>query len=197
VEERAFIRPSPRAGIWRRGAAHARNHSAVRGRRLRKLLVKRWRGPIGNRGPFDDGFLSAADAGRRRRRIAGIKRGIIEMIDGMVINKADGDNKRKAERARVEYSSALHLFPASADGWTPRVLTCSALQGEGVAESWDMVLDHRRQMEASGHLAARRSGQALEWMRELVGIALEDSFRGHAAVAARLPGLEEAVSRGQ
>jgi LAO/AO transport system kinase len=66
-----------------------------------------------------------------------------------------------------------------------------------VAESWDMVLDHRRQMEASGHLAARRSGQALEWMRELVGIALEDSFRGHAAVAARLPGLEEAVSRGQ
>jgi LAO/AO transport system kinase len=129
--------------------------------------------------------------------LQGIKRGIIEMIDGMVINKADGDNKRKAERARVEYSSALHLFPASADGWTPRVLTCSALHGEGVAESWDMVLDHRRQMEASGHLAARRSGQALEWMRELVGIALEDSFRGHAAVAARLPGLEEAVSRGQ
>ena len=63
--------------------------------------------------------------------LQGIKRGIIEMIDAMAINKADGDNRRKAERARIEYPSALHLFPASADGWTPRVLTCSALDGRG------------------------------------------------------------------
>jgi GTPase len=63
-----------------------------------------------------------------------LKRGIIEMIDGMAINKADGDNLRKAERARVEYAGALHLFPASSDGWTPQVLTYSALHGQGIEE---------------------------------------------------------------
>jgi len=129
--------------------------------------------------------------------LQGIKRGIIEMIDGMAINKADGDNKRKADRARIEYSNALHLFPASADGWTPRVLTCSAIEGAGVAETWDMVLEHRAQLEASGHLATRRSHQALEWMRELVSMGLEDSFRDHRGVSARLPRLEEAVGHGQ
>jgi LAO/AO transport system kinase len=164
----------------RRGAPHARNHPAVRGRRLRNVLVETV--GVGQSETavrsMTDFFLLLMLAGAGDE-LQGIKRGIIEMIDGMAINKADGDNKRKAERARVEYAGALHLFPAPADGWTPRVLTCSALHGEGVAESWDMVLDHREKLEASGHLAARRSGQALEWMRELVSIALEDSFRGH------------------
>ncbi len=121
--------------------------------------------------------------------LQGIKRGIIEMIDGMAINKADGDNRRKAERARVEYSGALHLFPASADGWTPRVLTCSALNGEGIAEIWDMVLEHRALAGSTGHLAARRSGQALEWMRELIATGPRRFFPRPCAVAARLPRL--------
>ena len=63
--------------------------------------------------------------------LQGMKRGIIEMLDGMAINKADGDNRQKAERARIEYAGALHLFPASADGWTPRVLTCSSTDKTG------------------------------------------------------------------
>jgi LAO/AO transport system kinase len=199
VEERAFIRPSP-----------ARGHLGGVARRTRETIL------LCEAAGFENVLVETVGVGQSETAVRsmtdfflllmlagagdelqGIKRGIIEMIDGMVINKADGDNKRKAERARVEFSNALHLFPASADGWTPRVLTCSALHGEGVAESWDMVLEHRAKLAASGHLAARRSGQALEWMRELVGIALEDSFRGHAAVAARLPNLEEAVSRGQ
>ena len=129
--------------------------------------------------------------------LQGMKRGIIEMLDGMAINKADGDNRAAAERARVEYAGALHLFPAPADGWTPRVLTCSALTGEGIAAVWDLILEHRRQMEVSGHLAARRSRQALEWMRELVALGLEDAFRRNAAIAARLPGLEDAVRQGR
>ena len=129
--------------------------------------------------------------------LQGMKRGIIEMLDGMAINKADGDNKRKAERARIEYSNALHLFPASADGWTPSVLTCSSLNGEGIAEVWQMVLDHRKLMEGNGLLAQRRSRQALEWMNELVMLGLEESFRADRAVAARLPRLQEEVRRGQ
>ena len=70
--------------------------------------------------------------------LQGMKRGIIEMLDGMAINKADGDNKPKAERARMEYAGALHLFPASADGWTPRVLDvlvdCRRRDRRGVAD---------------------------------------------------------------
>jgi LAO/AO transport system kinase len=126
-----------------------------------------------------------------------MKRGIIEMLDGMAINKADGDNKPKAERARIEYSGALHLFPASADGWTPRVLTCSAISKEGIAEVWQMVLDHRELLEGNGSLAKLRNLQALQWMNELTMLGLEELFRGNHAVARRLPLLSEDVHRGR
>ena len=128
--------------------------------------------------------------------LQGIKRGIIEMVDAMAINKADGENKPRAERARVEYSSALHLFPAPPSGWIPRVVTCSALTGEGVAEIWRMVLEHREQLESKGYLAQLRARQALEWMRELVSSGLEREFRKSQPVAQRLPDMEDAVSRG-
>ena len=75
--------------------------------------------------------------------LQGTKRGIIEMLDGMVINKTDGDHRERAQRARTEYASAPHLFPLSPDGWTPPVLTCSALQNEGIADVWKMVIRHR------------------------------------------------------
>ena len=123
--------------------------------------------------------------------LQGIKRGIIEMLDGMAINKADGDNRASAERARSEYSSALHLFPPRSDGWVPRVLTCSALTGESIPEVWQMVLDHRSQVKQ------RREQQALDWMRELITSGIEDSFRRSHAVSSRLPEITEAVSRGQ
>jgi LAO/AO transport system kinase len=132
--------------------------------------------------------------------LQGMKRGIIEMLDGMAINKADGDNQAKAERARIEYAGALHLFPASADGWTPRVLTCSAIAKtaqEGIAEVWRMVLDHRQLLEGNGFLAKRRNQQALEWMNELTMLGLEDLFRRNRAVAGRLPLLREEVHGGR
>ena len=119
------------------------------------------------------------------------------MLDGMAINKADGDNKVKAERARVEYANALHLFSASAGGWTPSVVTCSSRTGEGVPAVWQMVLDHRRQLEGNGFLAQLRSLQALEWMRELMMLGLRESFAADPAVSARLPLLQEEVQRGR
>jgi LAO/AO transport system kinase len=128
--------------------------------------------------------------------LQGIKRGIIEMVDAMVINKADGDNVGKAERARVEYRNALHLFPASPDGWSPKVLTASALTNKGVKEVWDVVLEQRSLLERNGFLRQRRSLQALDWMRELVFLGLEEMFQTNPAVAARLPRLEKAVQNG-
>lgn len=128
--------------------------------------------------------------------LQGIKRGIMEMIDAMVINKADGDNKPKAERARIEYASALHLFPASADGWFPQVLTCSSLTGEGVADVWEQVLSHRAQLKANGHFLERRRRQALEWMQELIRMGLEDLFHTDPRVRQRLAPMSEEVRRG-
>ncbi|WP_396627682.1 methylmalonyl Co-A mutase-associated GTPase MeaB [Luteitalea sp.] len=129
--------------------------------------------------------------------LQGIKRGIIEMVDAIAINKADGDMRARADRARGEYRAALHLFPAPADGWVPPVLTCSALAGEGIAELWDVVIAHHAHLEANGSFARRRSQQALAWMRELVATGLETAFRAHPDVAAGLPPLESAVAEGR
>ncbi|MGB9609574.1 MAG: methylmalonyl Co-A mutase-associated GTPase MeaB [Bryobacteraceae bacterium] len=128
--------------------------------------------------------------------LQGIKRGIMEMVDAIAINKADGDNRARAERARAEYASALHLFPPAPGGWTPRVLTCSALTGEHVADLWDLVLEHRALMKSNGHFQERRREQALEWMQELVRDGLIEMFERDPRVAARLPRLREEVRRG-
>jgi LAO/AO transport system kinase len=109
--------------------------------------------------------------------LQGIKRGIIEAADGIAVNKADGDNRPKADRARIEYASALHLLMTPPDGWKPSVVTCSALTGEGIAEIWQLILEHRRQLEGSGAFAERRARQALDWMQELVMLSCSGSSR--------------------
>jgi LAO/AO transport system kinase len=199
VEERAFIRPSPSRGHL--GGVARRTRETIllcEAAGYRNILVETV--GVGQSETavrsMTDFFLLLMLAGAGDE-LQGMKRGIIEMLDGMAINKADGDNKPKAERARMEYSSALHLFPASADGWTPVVSTCSALSGEGIAEIWQMVLNHRQLVERNGFLAQRRSHQALEWMHELVMLGLRESFRADRAVAERLPLLQEEVRRGQ
>ncbi len=128
--------------------------------------------------------------------LQGIKRGIMEMVDAIAINKADGDNRARAERARAEYASALHLFPAAPGGWTPRVLACSALEGGNIRELWELVLEHRAVTKASGYFQERRREQALEWMQELVHGGLAEMFERDPRVAARLPRLREEVRRG-
>jgi LAO/AO transport system kinase len=199
VEANAFIRPSP-----------ARGHLGGVARRTRETLLLCEAAGYQNVlvetvgvgqsetavRSMTDFFLLLMIAGAGDE-LQGIKRGIIEMLDGMAINKADGDNKPKAERARIEFSNALHLFPASQDGWVPRVLTCSSITGEGIREVWHMVLEHRRLLESNGHLAERRSLQALQWMNELVLLGLGDLFRSDPSVAARLPALQAAVRQGR
>jgi LAO/AO transport system kinase len=199
VEERAFIRPSP-----------ARGHLGGVARRTRETILLCEAAGYHNIlvetvgvgqsetavRSMTDFFLLLMLAGAGDE-LQGVKRGIIEMLDGMAINKADGDNRLKAERARIEYAGALHLFPASPDGWTPRVLTCSALAKEGLAEVWQMVLDHRALVEGNGSLARLRNLQALEWMDELTLLGLEDLFRATPAVTRRLPALREEVRRGR
>jgi LAO/AO transport system kinase len=199
VEDQAFIRPSPArghlGGVTRRTRETMLLCEAAGYRNILVETVGVGQSETAVRS-MTDFFLLLMLSGAGDE-LQGMKRGIIEMLDGMAINKADGENRAAADRARHEYANALHLFPASPDGWTPRVLTCSSTEGEGIAEVWQMVLDHRHHLESNGHLAERRSRQALAWMHELMTLGLEQSFRADAAVSARLPELFAEVSRGR
>jgi LAO/AO transport system kinase len=125
--------------------------------------------------------------------LQGIKRGIIEMVDGIVINKADGENLREARRAQSQFETALRMFAPNRQGWQARVLTCSALENTGIRESWQMILDHRAHQEAGGHMERRRQAQALNWMHELISTGLYEIFQNAATVQERLAGLERSV----
>ncbi len=129
--------------------------------------------------------------------LQGMKRGILEMTDLIAITKADGDNRPRAERARFEYESALHLFPAAADGWNPPVMVCSAFTREGVPELWQRVLEHRSLMEANGWLERRRQEQALLWMQDALLFALEQDVRRDALVGDRLTAMRQDVLHGR
>ena len=199
VEEKAFIRPSPSQGHLGGVARHTRETMLLcEAAGYRNILVETV--GVGQSETavrsMTDFFLLLMLAGAGDE-LQGMKRGIIEMLDGMAINKADGDNKLKAERARSEYAGALHLFPASNDGWTPRVLTCSSTTGAGIEAVWQMVLDHRALLEGNGYLVRNRNAQALEWMEELTMSGLDEIFRGDRAVAGRLPTLQEEVRQGR
>jgi LAO/AO transport system kinase len=199
LEDKAYIRPSPSRGHLGGVARRTRETMLLcEAAGYRNVLVETV--GVGQSETavrsMTDFFLLLALAGAGDE-LQGIKRGIIEMIDGMAINKADGENKRRAERARVEFAGALHYFAASPDGWTPRVLTCSALDGTGIPEVWEMVLEHAAHLGANGFLVRRRSRQSLEWLKELIAAGLQASFVAQPKVAARLPHLEAAVAEGE
>jgi LAO/AO transport system kinase len=100
--------------------------------------------------------------------LQGIKRGIMEMADAIVINKADGNNLQKARRAQAEFANALHLFPPSDSGWVPLVKTCSSLYGTGVDEIWEMLGAYRAFVSEKGYLHKRRQEQSKYWMYETI-----------------------------
>ena len=125
--------------------------------------------------------------------LQGIKKGIIELADAMVVNKADGETKTVAERTRGEYAGALELIRPTTPTWRPRALTASALERNGIAEIWALVLEHRELLTESGELESKRLEQARAWMWRLVEDGLSRSFREHPGVAARISELERRV----
>jgi GTPase len=129
--------------------------------------------------------------------LQGIKRGILELADLIAINKADGDNRPAAERARAEFESALHILrPAGDDQWTPKVVTSSAITGDGLDEIHNIIVEHRRLMESNGQLEATRRGQALHWMWSLVDQGVRAAVRQHPEVMSRIEDLERDVVDG-
>jgi LAO/AO transport system kinase len=130
-------------------------------------------------------------------QLQGIKKGVLELADAVVINKADGDNLQRAEKARREYEAALHLLNPASPTWSPPVRTCSALTLTGIDAVWDLVCDHRDKLAATGELAEKRRGQALDWMWALVEEGLRNRFQRHPGVQARLPDLGREVATGR
>lgn len=128
--------------------------------------------------------------------LQGIKKGLLELADMIVVNKADID-KAAAERAARVYRDALHILEPASPHWSPPVLTASGLVGEGVAEVWAQVEAHKAALSASGERAGRRATQQVRWMWSLIEEALGAAFRSDAAVMAALPALERAVAEGR
>jgi LAO/AO transport system kinase len=129
--------------------------------------------------------------------LQGIKKGILELADAIVINKADGDNIEKAKAAKNEYESALHLIESKSSLWSVPVLTCSALTLEGLEDVWKMILEHRKKLTDAGELGDKRRLQAIDWMWSLVEERLKDRFFKDPRVAEKLADIVGAVENGE
>ena len=196
VDERAFVRPSP-----------ARGHVGGVAPRTREAMV------LCEAAGYQTVLVETVGVGQSETAVRnltdvfvllllpgagdelqGLKRGIVEMADLLAITKADGATRAAADRAREDYARALHLFPPSADGWTPSVVSTSALDGVGIGELWERILAHQVHAEAGGYRVARRREQAVAWMRELVTEGVGKAIRGHPEVAALVTDLERRVA---
>jgi LAO/AO transport system kinase len=143
-----------------------------------------------------DGFLLLLAPGAGDE-LQGIKRGIIELADLVLINKADGELRAAAGRAKADYQAALHLLQSPTPGWTPEVLTCSALEGTGIDAVWEAVCRHRSALETAGELAAKRQRQTRSWLRAEVQAGLLDALAADPATGALLAELEDTVVAGK
>jgi len=124
--------------------------------------------------------------------LQGIKKGILELADAILINKADGESENLANKTRLHYQSALSLLTQSGF-WSPEVRTCSALERSGIAEAWDMVRRFHDEALAAGHLASMRSEQNLQWMWQLTDQLLRQQITDHPTLTTRLSAIEAEV----
>lgn len=125
--------------------------------------------------------------------LQGIKRGIIEMADAIIINKADGDNLARAKLAASEYKNALHLFPPSGSGWVPRVELCSALNNTGISAAWDMITEYVKFTKNSGFFENKRTDQLRLTLYNTLTDQLNDGFYNNAAVKEKLQAIEDQI----
>ena len=129
--------------------------------------------------------------------LQGIKRGIMEMADGIVINKCDGDNVDACHLAARQFQNALHLFPMPESGWLPKVLCYSGFYGYGIKEVWDMIFQYVDFVKANGYFERRRAEQAKYWMYESINEQLRNGFFHNDTISSLLPRAEESVLAGQ
>jgi LAO/AO transport system kinase len=125
--------------------------------------------------------------------LQGIKRGIMEMADAIVINKADGDNINKAKLAKTEFNRALHLFPAKKSGWIPSATTCSSYTKEGIPEVWKTLSEYQSLMQKNKYFEQKRHDQNQFWMLETINEQLQSNFYNHPEISKLLEENKKAV----
>ena len=195
VHPRAFIRPSPSSGSLG-GVARKTKESIIicEAAGYDYILVETV--GVGQSETavhqLTDFFLLLMLAGAGDE-LQGIKRGIMEMADGMVITKADGANMDKAKMARGEYAKALHLFPPTESNWIPEVLTCSSTENKGIKEVYDMIDKYRRHTIANGYFEQKRNQQTSQWLHQTIHDILVDRFYTDPKIKAQIAGIEKQV----
>lgn len=125
--------------------------------------------------------------------LQGIKKGIMEMADMVVINKADGDNIRKSELARLQYQNALHIFPQSDSGWEPVVTKASATKNTGIDTVWNEITKYKTLVTENGYFITNRNYQKVRWMYNNINEELKQMFYGSKDIASKLSVLEEGI----
>jgi LAO/AO transport system kinase len=195
VASNAFIRPSPSAGSLG-GVA----------RKTRESIV------LCEAAGFDTIFVETVGVGQSETAVhsmvdfflliqlagtgdelQGIKRGIMEMADGIAINKCDGNNVEKAKVARTQFENALHLFPAHESGWVPRVVTCSAVEYSGITDVWKMVEDYIEFTKGNEYFEFKRNSQSKYWMYESINEHLKNHFYQNPEIKKQLELFERKV----
>ncbi|MDH3566022.1 MAG: methylmalonyl Co-A mutase-associated GTPase MeaB [Desulfobacteraceae bacterium] len=199
IDRNAFIRPSPSGGTLG-GVA----------RKTRETMI------VCEAAGFDVMIVETVGVGQSETTVAsmvdfflllmisgagdelqGIKKGILELADAIAVNKADGDNVKRAEMARKQYETALHFLAPSSPNWTPPVFTCSAMEMIGIDEIWESVLAHHKRLTLTGELQANREKQSVDWMWSLVKEGLKERFYQNPEVNKLLPEILKEVESGK
>ncbi|MFO1109212.1 MAG: methylmalonyl Co-A mutase-associated GTPase MeaB [Bradyrhizobium sp.] len=199
ASDHAFIRPSPSSGTLGGVAAKTREAMLLcEAAGFDVVLVETVGIGQSETAVYDmtDFFLALMLPGAGDE-LQGIKKGLVELADMIAINKADGDNVKRASAAAAEYRSALHILTPRSEHWHPPVVTYSALSGTGIAELWQKVLDHRTAMSASGEFAARRREQQVKWMWSMLESRMMARLRADAAIRAKVKKTESEVADGR
>jgi len=195
---RAFIRPSPSGGAL--GGVHRKTRETMmlcEAAGYDIILVETvgvGQSEFVVRGMVDF-FLLLALTGAGDE-LQGMKRGIMELVDAIVINKADGDNKEKAKAAQNEYNQFLHYLRPATPGWETKAYTCSALLGEGIADMWRVIQTFVETTKRSGVFFDRRRQQQKDWMHAMIKEYIETRFFADPIVKEKLPMLENSVISG-
>jgi LAO/AO transport system kinase len=198
IDPEAFIRPSPAAGTLG-GVA----------RKTRETII------LCEAAGFDTVFVETVGVGQSETAVdsmvdfflllmltgagdelQGIKRGIMEMAHSIAITKADGPNRIIAERVKVEFRTALHLFSPSESGWIPEVLTCSAIENSGIEEIWDNISEYIKFTRDSGFFEERRKRQDVIRMHDTISEFLKTSFYSNPEIRQMIPDLEKQLYNG-
>jgi LAO/AO transport system kinase len=199
ADPKAFIRPSPAAGTLGGVAAKTRETMLLCEAAGFDVILVETVG-IGQSetavADMTDFFLALMLPGAGDE-LQGIKKGLVELADMIAINKADGDNVKRANHAAADYRSALQILSPRSEHWHPPVVTYSALTGAGIGELWQKILDHRTAMSASGEFAKRRREQQVKWMWSMLEQRMLARLRADASIRAKVKRIEAEVADGR